>query len=60
MLVRKGKATKKFYPNVMKVRQLATCGIRVPDVEAYHLMLERYISPEYKEELLQEAILDNV
>lgn len=48
-LVKKGKASRKYCPKVMEARRPATPGIRVPNSETCHAMLERYVSIEYEE-----------
>lgn len=60
LLARKGKATRRFCPNVMKARRPALSIIRALGAETYHSLLEEYVSPKHKEELFQEAILDSI
>lgn len=58
--LRKGKTHKGVHLKVMKVRWPTSCGIRVPNVEIYSKLLEKYVLPEYKDELLQEAFMNSV
>ena len=60
MPTKKGKASRRFRPKVMKARQPVLSGIRVPSTEIYSKLLEEYMHPKYKEELLQEAFMNNV
>lgn len=58
--VRKGKASKKYCPKLMKARLLVTSNSRILGIESCHSLLEEYVPSKYKEELLQEAILDSI
>lgn len=49
---KKDKATKRFRPTMMKAGWLAPFNIRFPSIETCSLLLEEYMPPEYKEELL--------
>lgn len=53
---RKGKVSRRYHPKVMKARWPATFSPKTLDGETYHLMLEKFVPPKFKDELLQEDI----
>lgn len=52
----KGKAPMRYHPKVMKVRQPAASILKTHNGETYHSMLEKFVPPWFKEELLQEEV----
>lgn len=42
------------------IDRLITFDIKILDVETHHSLLEKCVPSEYKEEFLQEVILDSV
>lgn len=51
LLIRKGKFSMRCHLKVMKVRRLAASGLKTPDGETCHSMVEKFVPLEFKEEL---------
>lgn len=51
--VRNGKTSRRYYPKVMKARRPAASSLKSTNGETYHSILEKFVPPKFKEELLQ-------
>lgn len=57
---KKGKASRRFYPKVLRARWSTVSGLKITDREACYSMLEKFEPFEFKEKLLWEDVLESI